>query len=87
MKEAFELRTPGRRSDGQFTGKVFISTPRTGPAYIQMQIQHRSRAPGPPYTAILDQPPGRSHGAELLTLVPLPCAHRGPRDHESRKTD
>ena len=34
-----------------FTGKFFISKPRTpaGPAYTQMQIQHRSRAPGPPY--------------------------------------
>ena len=34
-----------------FTGKFLISTARTpaGPAYTQMQIQHRSRAPGPPY--------------------------------------
>ena len=32
-----------------FTGKVFISTPvDTGPVHTQMQIQHRSRAPGPP---------------------------------------
>ena len=31
-----------------FTGKVFISTPEehTGPAYTQMKLQHRSRAPG-----------------------------------------
>ena len=29
-----------------FTGKVFISTPEdTGPAYTQMKLQHRSRAP------------------------------------------
>ena len=29
-----------------FTGKVFISTPEdTGPAYAQMELQHRSRAP------------------------------------------
>ena len=28
-------------------GKVFISTPEdTGPAYTQMKLQHRSRAPG-----------------------------------------
>ena len=31
-----------------------------GPAYTQMQIQHRSRAPGPLTTAELDQPPGRA---------------------------
>ena len=33
-------------------GKVFISTPEdTGPAYTQMKLQHRSRAPGPPYNS------------------------------------
>ena len=35
-----------------FTGKVFISTPEdTGPAHTQMKLQHRSRAPGPPYNS------------------------------------
>ena len=32
--------------------KVFISTPEeTGPAHTQMKLQHRSRAPGPPYNS------------------------------------
>ena len=36
----------------KFTDKVFISTPEdTGPAYTQMKLQHRSRAPGPPYNS------------------------------------
>ena len=35
-----------------FIGKVFMSTPEdTGPAYTQMKLQHRSRAPGPPYNS------------------------------------
>ena len=41
-----------------------FDTEDTGPAYTQVQIQHRSRAPGPPMdpltTAVLDQPPGRA---------------------------
>ena len=38
-----------------------------GPAYTQMQIQHRSRAPGPPYTS--DQPYFSQHrdSADLCT--------------------
>ena len=47
-----------------FTGKVFISTPEdTGPAYTQMKLQHRSRAPGPPYNS------RTSHTESLATAV------------------
>ena len=37
---------------GHSHSKVFISTPEdTGPAHTQMKLQHRSRAPGPPYNS------------------------------------
>ena len=42
--------------NNRFTGKVFISTPEdTGQAHTQMKLQHRSRAPGPPYNSRFTQ--------------------------------
>ena len=38
-----------------------FDTEDTGPAYTQVQIQHRSRAPGPPYNS-------RSHKPETATV-------------------
>ena len=64
-----------------FTGKVFISTPEdTGPAYTQMKLQHRSRAPGPPYNR------RTSHTESLATAVDKRDQRRRARG-ETYETD
>ena len=60
-----------------FTGKVFISTPEdTGPAHTQMQLQHRSRAPGPPYNS--RTPISRRAGPQRLAPLGRLKRRRGP---------
>ena len=54
-----------------FTGKFFVSIPRTpaGPAYTQMQIQHRWEGPWTP----LHQP-NLNHGQDTSAVLDSHCS-------------
>ena len=59
-----------------FHRQSFHSTPEdTGPAHTQMQLQHRSRAPGPPYNSRTSQPPGRAALFTGKVFISTPSFH------------
>ena len=55
-----------------------FDTEDTGPAYTQMQIQHRSRAPGPPYNSRTRSAAGPSRNAYLHRKGSRPGRGLGP---------
>ena len=62
---------------GHSHSKVFISTPEdTGPAHTQMKLQHRSRAPGPPYNSRTRSATGP--GREALSPARRALIHNTP---------